>query len=177
MKSPWALNLQQYGLDRENFIKEQRQPEHPRARVSPQLCCCCDAVWGLTHVLMTLTSLKMTKLGELKQHFQWKTGLKFGHWAPSNLEIPQLHGRASGRDLPHFLPVPWLFIFIFSTNQALKSSNSTLRCCASARTTAVIKKGKEVCCLLSHCGGFCMVRAEQSEAMFCAGIFFFKRRF
>lgn len=82
----------------------------------------------------------MTKSGELKHHFQWKTDLKVGYWAPSNLEILQLHGRASGRALPHLLPFPWLSIFIFSTNLAQKSSSSTLRCCASTRTTAVIKK-------------------------------------
>lgn len=73
---------------------------------------------------------KTTKLGELWHRLRWKTGLKGGCWASADLEIPQLHGRASGRDLPHHRPTPRLSIFICGRNLAQKRSklNSEMLC-------------------------------------------------
>lgn len=102
----------------------------------------------------------------------WSESWVLSTLQPGNTPAPW---QASGRDLPQLLPVPWLSTVIFRTNLAQKSCNSALRCCASTRTPAELKKRKVVC-LLSQCGGFCMVRAEQSEAVSCAGIFFLKRR-
>ena len=86
-------------------------------------------------------------------------------------------GHQAGLSLTPHLPHDYPYLSAAQTEHR-NTQNSTPRCCASTRTTAVIKRVKD---LLPNITAWCYLHGEgwakqASEAVFFAEIFFLKRR-